>query len=209
MTMDAMDSYLRQRGFTVDRKYIPNMKRYRFSLTKDGYTKNYFIQYPRSDADKMRELSYMIEDMRVCLEVKRMENTPCRLSGNLDDGYEYMPDRSNRTIELTIPKLDLGRFIKSVDTGDDFKKYCVTDATMINDLIKRRLNMDYVVGYVGIKDVIFNDPATIVFWTDGTKTVVKAVNEDFDKEKGLAMAISKKYFGNKGNYFNHIKKWVN
>lgn len=59
-----------------------------------------------------------------------------------------------------------------------------------------------------IKNVIFNDPATIVFWSDGTKTVVKAQNEDFDPEKGIAMAIAKKFFGNKGNYFNRIKKWV-
>lgn len=61
---------------------------------------------------------------------------------------------------------------------------------------------------VNIDKVIFNNPATIIFWKDGTKTVVKAVNEPFDKEKGLAMAISKKYFGNKGNYFNVLKKWI-
>lgn len=59
-----------------------------------------------------------------------------------------------------------------------------------------------------IKDVIFNDPATIVYWADGTKTVVKAGNEEFDPEKGLAMAIAKKALGNKGNYFEIIKKWV-
>lgn len=59
-----------------------------------------------------------------------------------------------------------------------------------------------------IKDVIFNNPATIVIWADGTKTVVKAENEVFDPEKGLAMAISKKFFGNKGNYFNVFKKWI-
>lgn len=63
-----------------------------------------------------------------------------------------------------------------------------------------------------IKKVIFNDPATIVFWTDGTKTVVKKQPEDegkpFDKEKGLAMAIAKKALGNKGRYFNTIRKWV-
>lgn len=58
---------------------------------------------------------------------------------------------------------------------------------------------------VKIKQVIFNDPATIVFWNDGTKTVVKAHNEKFDKEKGLAMAICKKAFGNKGN-FNEVFK---
>lgn len=59
-----------------------------------------------------------------------------------------------------------------------------------------------------IKDVIFNDPATIVFWNDGTKTVVKAENEEFDPEKGLAMAISKKFLGNKGNYYETFKKWL-
>ena len=35
-----------------------------------------------------------------------------------------------------------------------------------------------------IKNVIFNDPATIVFWNDDTKTVVKAQSaEAFDPEK--------------------------
>lgn len=60
-----------------------------------------------------------------------------------------------------------------------------------------------------IKKVIFNPPATIVFWEDGTKTVVKIQNnETYDPEKGLAMAITKRALGNKGSYFNHIKKWV-
>lgn len=60
-----------------------------------------------------------------------------------------------------------------------------------------------------IKDVIFNNPATIVFWKDGTKTVVKCQGkEKFDPEKGLAMAIVKKIYGNKGRYFDQIKDWV-
>ena len=58
-----------------------------------------------------------------------------------------------------------------------------------------------------IKNVIFNDPATIVFWSDGSKTVVKVQDGDeYDEEKGLAMAISKKALGNKGNYCNVFKK---
>ena len=60
-----------------------------------------------------------------------------------------------------------------------------------------------------ITKVIFNDPATIVFWSDGTKTVVKRIFEDtFDKEKSLAMAISKKAMGNEGNYYEVFKKWI-
>lgn len=61
----------------------------------------------------------------------------------------------------------------------------------------------------GIKNVIFNPPATIVFWYDGIKTVVKCgENETFDPEKGLAMAIAKRYLQNKGNYYNTFKKWL-
>lgn len=59
-----------------------------------------------------------------------------------------------------------------------------------------------------IKKVLFRDPATIVFWNDGTKTVVKASNEVYDPEKGLAIAISKKFLGNGGNYYNEFKKWL-
>ena len=46
-----------------------------------------------------------------------------------------------------------------------------------------------------IKQVIFNGPATIVYWKDGCKTIVKcqegAVN---DPEKGFAMAVARHYF---------------
>lgn len=60
-----------------------------------------------------------------------------------------------------------------------------------------------------IKNVIFNNPATIVFWADGTKTVVKCENEDFDPEKGLAMAIVKKTMADNHSYYNEIfKKWL-
>lgn len=60
-----------------------------------------------------------------------------------------------------------------------------------------------------IKDVIFNDPATIVLWKDGTKTVVKCQEGDtYSKELGLAMCISKKYLGNKGNFNEVFKKWI-
>lgn len=65
-----------------------------------------------------------------------------------------------------------------------------------------------------IKKVIFNDPATIVYWSDGTKTVVKRSDEEkgFDREKGLAMAILKKIWEVKGTgegYYRRIfKKWI-
>lgn len=60
-----------------------------------------------------------------------------------------------------------------------------------------------------IKNVIFNDPATIVIWSDDTKTVVKCQPGDtYSKELGLAMCISKKFLGNKGNFNEEFKKWI-
>lgn len=60
-----------------------------------------------------------------------------------------------------------------------------------------------------IKDVIFNNPATIVLWSDGDKTVVKCQEGDtYNPELGLAMCIVKKCCGNKGNYNDVFKKWL-
>ena len=91
--------------------------------------------------------------------------------------------------------------------GKNNKEYCRIRA------LRNAVNALY--GYscdknlTAIENVIFNEPATIVFWDDGTKTVVKAQDDEiFDPEKGLAMAIAKKAFGNQGSYFNEIKKWV-
>ena len=59
-----------------------------------------------------------------------------------------------------------------------------------------------------IKDVLFNEPATIVYWANGDKTVVKTqAGEKFDKEKGLAMAILKYYGGNDSSYFKVFRKY--
>lgn len=61
--------------------------------------------------------------------------------------------------------------------------------------------------YSNIKKVIFNDPATIVYWHDGDKTVVKCSDNDtFSEETGLVMAINKKLFGE--DYYNKVKKIV-
>ena len=76
----------------------------------------------------------------------------------------------------------------------DLIEYCENDANTV------------------IEKVIFNIPATIVFWSDGTKTVVKCSENDvYDPEKGLAMAVAKKFLGtNKShsNYMDVFKKWL-
>ena len=68
---------------------------------------------------------------------------------------------------------------------------------------------DSMVKLPEIKNVIFNKPATIAQWADGTKTVVQCLEGDtYDPEKGLAMAISKKILGNKHDYYHTFKHWL-
>lgn len=60
-----------------------------------------------------------------------------------------------------------------------------------------------------IEKVIFNPPATIIMWNDGTKSVVKCQNgEVFDAEKGFALAYLKKLLGNDNTFNKEINKWV-
>lgn len=73
-------------------------------------------------------------------------------------------------------------------------------ADQINDIIKTWNGTDTPTkpsfAYMpSIQEVIFNGTHTVVKWNDGTTTVVNCiVEDDFNYEVGLAMAISRKYF---------------
>ena len=59
------------------------------------------------------------------------------------------------------------------------------------------------------RKVIYNDPATIVYWLDGTKTVVKCQDGDiYDAEKGLLLCYMKKCLGNKGSFNKVLNKYL-
>lgn len=60
--------------------------------------------------------------------------------------------------------------------------------------------------FPSIEKVIFNGPATIVKWSDKTKTVVKCQEGDeYSKQTGLLMCVFKKAFGAK----NDLEKMLN
>ena len=104
-------------------------------------------------------------------------------------------DKVRSLTEAAVP------ILSDVKMQIEVKKYCDED-------IEQTKNLYYGLSLT-IKDVIFNPPATIVFWMDGTKTVVKDQGEVFyDPEKGMAMAVAKKAFGNQGNYYNQFAKYL-
>lgn len=59
------------------------------------------------------------------------------------------------------------------------------------NLYKARIELAYKKRFTPLR-IIFNDPATIVFWEDGTKTVVKcAPGTPFNKYAGFCAALAK------------------
>ena len=123
----------------------------------------------------------------VGMEIRINYNEPYILSIEKKPRPQYVVN-----LNACYPSIDISGLIKAANT------------------IKKGFeNMFGTLRNIEIVKVIFNEPATIIIWDDGTKTVVKAQNgEVFDKEKGLAMAVVKKAFGNNGNYYNEFKKWI-
>ena len=112
------------------------------------------------------------------------------------------------TVELTLnPTFDISKdYVEKLKQcsnsyfGINPNPYSIYDYTQL-------INWRF---YVRLIDrVIFNNPATIILWKSGEKTVVKCgPNEEFDKEKGLAMALCKYILGNKGNFNEFFKKFM-
>lgn len=141
---------------------------------------------------------------------KRYSYTDTFISGNACGRYNYR-SLSPKAEELKRSYNEYRDYYKH----DVDKQYLIVGrgAAKSIEMYKQILNARYGIGtnrmLPEIADVIFSGPATIVQWKDGTKTVVKCgEGENFDPEKGLVMAITKKALGNKGNYYETIKKWT-
>lgn len=88
-----------------------------------------------------------------------------------------------------------------MDTDSAYRTQALINAAMKNMLnmchgMPKNLEHGSIKTATGnpIEKVIFNPPATIVFWKNGGKTVVQTRGDDeFNPEIGLAMAISKHY----------------
>ena len=223
MTLDAMNKYLEDKGFKVKRERDSAHDCYIFTISKQVY--NYPLPYTKISTwkysshrdDQLKFLNNLIDTFYEEAidsglgEIKMIDTDTANdaykrmLKLHLNSVYgsagQYKPDAiyisTNNPYHTPYSKY----FENLNDAYGPMANYFLTDIEMTRKVSK-------MVSFT-IKNVIFNDPATIVFWMDGTKTVVKAQEDDiFDPEKGLAMAITKKVYGNQGNYYNKLKKWL-
>lgn len=133
-----------------------------------------------------------------------------QIKAKLNGLFDYRPMSINYPEYFLKLKEESQNKISDVQDILDYNVATVYDAVRkAMDRIKKEettMNCDI---RSNIKDVIFSYPATIILWKDGTKTIVKAgKDEKYDPEKGFAMAICKKVFGNGGNYHGVFKEYV-
>lgn len=137
------------------------------------------------------------------------------LLSSMDDLYNIFPAMVNEDPEYTVYLLNkMSRIVD--DYGPEYGVKPTLERYTPNQIRKAFGLREFPDGSIFtkdmIKDVIINDRATIILWTDGSKTVVKCQEEDLDRispEAGIAIAIMKKVFGNKGNFNNILKDLVN
>lgn len=106
--------------------------------------------------------------------------------------------------ETLIPKSkqDVCMFMKK---GGDFVREPIYWMPSADDTKNSGFTFSLATNYF-VKRVIFNEPATIVFWQDGSKTVVKCGPHDtYDPEKGFAMCFMKRFFGNSNRFHKLLK----
>lgn len=122
-------------------------------------------------------------------------------------------DKAVQNIKLDVPSLhptstlnnckEVGKWSETWPTS------CHLDirdmADMRKEKAKEKTTMKTTIT-LDIKKAIFNDPATIVIWADGTKTVVKCrEGETYSKWAGLALCYAKRINGEK--FHSAFKHW--
>lgn len=105
--------------------------------------------------------------------------------------------RIKRLGDLGIPMMDAQGSIVTAFANNSFLKeyFCTWGLTR-----QQKLNPN------NIEKVIFNPPATIVIFKDGTKVVSKAHKEDFDEEKGFMACMMRIMFNSRGEFDRLIEK---
>lgn len=106
-------------------------------------------------------------------------------------------DRENTGKNMTLN--ELGKYIANEHTRDFVNREWFAGANDMryetkvdyNGISRRNNMMKY-----GVKEIIYHDAATIVYWTDGTKTVVKCnENDEYSEYSGFVAAVAKKMYG--------------
>ena len=176
----------------------------------DDSTKRYIVDV-YCECDKLSDDSYYVLESQI-LQVWIKDTDGFGVWVRLDDLYTSYPNGTIIGPDTRYKyNAELGRnsgrhpFSKVDELYEYAKEYLANDEKATKATINR------VCGYrinPNPKKVIFNGPATIVMWQDGTKTIVKkSENDTDDREKAVMYAILKKLCGKKAAMDRYLKQF--
>lgn len=160
----------------------------------------------------------LIKDKLTILETKYCVNSTNATSRYMDPALAKVLRNGNFGLVSTTPvpnNVYFGKHIfdstcEPICTFDEIDENVLVRSNPAMAICLRKATAEDFIKIASIKKVVYNYPATIVWWNDGDKTVVKVhKGEEFNKEMGLAMAIAKKVFGNTTGSRAAFKKVVN
>lgn len=182
-------------------------KLFRCSLLRSSDSRTLFeIDLPEGDIQET------VVSAAGCITLVKLTNDKtgkdwtCTLLHRNTGFFDLTPNGYSLKGMLPITKLGWSWDIKpfsmksTVDSERDFiQPYPEADSKINMMEVLKEMSMfesDKRVRIPEIKEVIFNYPATVVYWKDGTKTTVKCGNDEasFDREKAVAMCFLKKMF---------------
>ena len=160
----------------------------RFKSKVDGKTGDYWYHDENVCEYCKRDVDICKEAIDATLKAKSYSTTePFIVFNNkamtLTEFNEFIKEANNKEEKNMGPK----------DTT--FAEYC------------RRLYWGAVVPVKSVKPtkILIQGTATIIWWSDGTKTVVKCQKGDkMDPEKGIAMCVMKKFMGTNETHSNYL-----
>lgn len=144
---------------------------------------------------------------------------------NLNPTFSFSPDEM-RIGDLVVRPKDGGMSIVNEPEENRFRRFEVGGrangktlyqsafwAAVREGIDREKAKRKPQITEADIEKVIVNPPATIIYWKDGTKTVVKCSDQDIREgrlspETGVVYAIAKKALGNKGNYNDVLRRLV-
>ena len=114
-------------------------------------------------------------------------------------------EKKEDKIELSASVPQKGKF-NSIDSSaintDDYFTFVPKEAVIL-----KKYNPKKIFNVPNVEKVLFRNTATIVWFSDGTKSVAICGYDDvYDKETGMAICLCKRMLGNK-EYRELMDKW--
>lgn len=144
----------------------------------------------------MRSYKRMVQNIMPKFDINDIVTVP------YDHDKKYWTVTAVRTNQI---KMRATYDLVSAKTGITLDNVPEVDMTLVKRPTQKKENSVMDKRYM-VKKLIYHGPATIVYWADGEKTVVKCMDGDtFDPMAGFCAALAKKGYGSTGTVKQIIK----